>query len=311
MNLLDRVPSQVQTLRHAIREFRPDCVVADAMLYAGAAAATLESLPWASLSTNLVSLAPPEWDCAYLRILDRLSGTREQLMTHLNTPMEFRGSEAISPYLNTVFTTEAFIPRTLSHSDFTSLVGPCLAPRERGDEPDFPWGELPDDKQVVYASFGSVVTPPDEVLVKLAEAFRGTDVHLVLAARSKVDLSAFVADGHVTVVPYAPQLAVLRRASAMVSHGGANSVMECLHQGKPLLVIPLAFEQPLQARFVEASGCGVALDLADFSTERCHELVMGLLKDDGAASLRAQDIGHSYRKHDGAARVAELVDALI
>jgi UDP:flavonoid glycosyltransferase YjiC (YdhE family) len=35
----------------------------------------------------------------------------------------------------------------------------------------------------------------------------------------------------------APQLALLRRASAMVTHGGTNSIIECVAYGVPMVVV--------------------------------------------------------------------------
>jgi zeaxanthin glucosyltransferase len=41
-----------------------------------------------------------------------------------------------------------------------------------------------------------------------------------------------------------PQLALLRRASVMMTHGGLNSIMECIHFGVPMVIIPGLRDQP-------------------------------------------------------------------
>jgi zeaxanthin glucosyltransferase len=41
-----------------------------------------------------------------------------------------------------------------------------------------------------------------------------------------------------------PQIALLRQASAMVTHGGLNSIMECVHLGVPMVIVPGLRDQP-------------------------------------------------------------------
>ena len=56
-----------------------------------------------------------------------------------------------------------------------------------------------------------------------------------------------------------PQLAVLQRASAFVTHGGMNSVSESLFFGVPLVVVPQMGEQAIVGRQVEALSAGLYL----------------------------------------------------
>jgi UDP:flavonoid glycosyltransferase YjiC (YdhE family) len=62
---------------------------------------------------------------------------------------------------------------------------------------------------------------------------------------------------NLTVVERAPQLALLRRAAVMVSHGGFQSVLECVRFGVPLVIYPGLRDQPgIAAR---AAHHGIAL----------------------------------------------------
>lgn len=58
------------------------------------------------------------------------------------------------------------------------------------------------------------------------------------------------------VVKRAPQLALLQRASLMITHGGPNSVKECAYFGVPVVVFPLGFDQPATAARVRFHGLG-------------------------------------------------------
>ncbi|CAE8637346.1 unnamed protein product [Polarella glacialis] len=54
-----------------------------------------------------------------------------------------------------------------------------------------------------------------------------------------------------------PQLEVLLRCSAFVTHCGANSMHEALSLGVPMVVVPIFADQPLNGDSVAASGAGL------------------------------------------------------
>jgi UDP:flavonoid glycosyltransferase YjiC (YdhE family) len=105
---------------------------------------------------------------------------------------------------------------------------------------------------------------------------------------------------------YAPQLQVLPRARAFVTHGGANSVMEALHFGVPLLISPVCNDQFHQAHYIQRRGCGQVLDLHRTTVDECRATLDALLYDE---SLRAalRPITASYQR-DGAAEAASLIE---
>lgn len=304
--LLGNLPAQVDTLRAAIRDWNPDVVCSDAMAYAGALAAELEGVPWAGVSTMLVPLAPAGWRCPFLDHLAELADEREQLFASYGIRRSFKHGDAISPWLNTVFTTEELVPRDRADNAFSHYVGP--APTGwRGDEPAFPWERISGDRPLVYIAFGSQLSPATQVIIDLAGAL-GPDEAQIVVAFDDVDQEHVAWPEHAIVVPYAPQLALLERAAVMVSHGGANSVAECLARGTPMLIVPIAHDQPLQGYLLEQSGAGVALALAEVTPARARDGLLALLDGDGSARTRARAIGESYAATRD--RVIELVLAL-
>jgi zeaxanthin glucosyltransferase len=46
------------------------------------------------------------------------------------------------------------------------------------------------------------------------------------------------------VVPFAPQLDLLRRAALTITHAGLNTALESLTQGVPMVAIPITNDQP-------------------------------------------------------------------
>eukprot|EP00438_Fugacium_kawagutii_P015525 Skav201966 [mRNA] locus=scaffold103:268394:269735:+ [translate_table: standard] len=55
-----------------------------------------------------------------------------------------------------------------------------------------------------------------------------------------------------------PQLELLPKCHAFITHGGANSMHEALSFGVPLAVVPIFGDQPANADVVASTGAGVS-----------------------------------------------------
>jgi UDP:flavonoid glycosyltransferase YjiC (YdhE family) len=157
----------------------------------------------------------------------------------------------------------------------------------------------------VYASFGSQISHQPALFERIARATAALSWQLVCSAGALAGTDwARALPGAPIVVPYAPQRALLERAQVMITHGGANSVMEALVAGVPLLVSPVCNDQLAQAWFVERAGVGEALDLHEATFEQLAAALVRL-GGDGPARLHAARVSASYRAADGARALAE------
>jgi MGT family glycosyltransferase len=169
-----------------------------------------------------------------------------------------------------------------------TLVGLPGAAAVRGDETPFAdWQRLDASRPLVYVSFGTIFHRRPELLRQVIAATAGLGVQVVASVGDLGDALAGMGD-HVILAPYVPQREMLERASVFVTHGGYNSVAESIRAGKPMLVIPLAIDQPVQAHYVERAGFGIALRPEDATTPAVAAALQTLLDPAGSHRSRVQ-----------------------
>jgi MGT family glycosyltransferase len=172
-----------------------------------------------------------------------------------------------------------------------------------------PW-ELPEplrdgDGSLIYLSLGSLGSADLELMRRLIEVLSKTRHRYVVSKGPRAD-ELELADnmwGDVRV----PQTSILSEVDLVITHGGNNTVTESLHFGKPMVVLPLFWDQYDNAQRMDELGFGVRLATYDFVDEELTTAVDGLLGDEVLrASLDA--LGERIRDADGTRRAADLVE---
>jgi UDP:flavonoid glycosyltransferase YjiC (YdhE family) len=91
-----------------------------------------------------------------------------------------------------------------------------------------------------------------------------------------------------------PTLAVLKRASAAVMHGGYGTLKECIWYSVPMLVVPFMYDQPGNAMRVRQNGLGLVELPGRIRADRLRAMLRRLLDDgafrDAVVRLRARMI---------------------
>ncbi|GAA2852892.1 hypothetical protein Acy02nite_51250 [Actinoplanes cyaneus] len=285
-----------------IRATAPDFVLVDSLpVTASAMAGTQASgVPYGMIWANLGGVCPSEhrrgrW--AY----DEQVG---DYLTEHGVLWSKRTHSARSPILNLMPTIAALVGDDAVTDDGVELVGLPGAPGTRGDEVAFPaLDRLDPGRPVVYVSFGTIFHRRPDLLRTVITGAAETGAQVIASVG---DLAGELAlPDTVITAPYLPQREVLERADVFVTHGGYNSVAESIRAGTPMLVIPLAVDQPVQAYFVGRAGFGTALEPADVTGQAVTDAVADLL--DPARDYRARLRAAQPQCGDSAARTAELV----
>jgi len=180
--------------------------------------------------------------------------------------------------------------------------------KEKGPTPDtsFPWHRL-DGRPLIYASMGTLQNRLDWIFRVIAEACAGLETQLVMTLGSKDASVPAHLTGDPVVVDYAPQEHLLERASLVITHGGLNTVLESLSQGLPLVVLPIANDQPGIAARIEHLRLGQAITLNKLTGPVLRQAVLSVL---GSRELRenAGRCAEQIRRGGNQAQAAELIE---
>jgi len=293
---------RLEALRAAIRDVRPDILCNDAICDDGAVAAQLESVRWASVASSWRMTQPGDYESVAHEV-ESLEGARKAWAQSFGVELVVCGGECVSPWLNLVFSVEELTPRHGNFPPNTHLVGP-MRPVPRGDDVDFPWDRLGPERPLMYVSSGSLFGFSATAVSTIIEAGLARGAQIVVSGdRAETDADR----DDVIRVRVAPQVALLERATLFVTHGGANSVMEGLVAGAPLLVIPLAWDQPLSAFFVGRAGVGRALAHTPWDPHACRDNIAAMLSNEAAERTQARRFKRLLAERDGSRDGAMLL----
>ena len=310
--LIDAVPEQVRLLTAVAEDCRPSLIVTDPMIYAAAITAAHLGIPWVGLSSSLNPVTPDDWHCELTETLDAFQVQREQLFVAHGLPPRFKVSDAVSPWLNLVFSTEEYMPRNICGNDFSFYIGHSFPLHNRGDEAPFPFERLQPNTRKVYMSMGSQIYYHPQLFIAVAGALAEEKNLQLIIAINELCNSEFSETWpkNVIAVPYAPQLKLLPSMDLVITHGGANSVMESLANSVPVAMLPICNDQFLQAKFITRAGVGIVLDPTNPSPEIYREQLLPLLRPESAERRNARVIGQSFFQHGGAGEAAALIERL-
>ncbi|MEV4410412.1 macrolide family glycosyltransferase [Catellatospora sp. NPDC049609] len=307
LSFLEEAEAAFKGLQPVYRDDRPDLIVFDRMAFAGRVLAARLDVPMVQLWPMLVS--NEHWSMG--QALNAFDPADPVLHTYLSKLEMFLGAhcptlhpdEFLSPRPEAHL---AFYPRSFQYAGDLfgpgyRFVGPCLRRTPLRWQP-------PRDRDVVLVTLGTVYNARPDFYRFCAEAFGGSDWHVVLAVGERIDLAALGRlPRNVEVHRFVPQLDVLAHATAMVCHAGMGGVMEAMSHGVPVLAVPQTLEQEANALRVEQLSLGARLP-ADLTVPGGLKDTVELMVKDPAIT---DGVGHMRRAvatSGGAARAADIIE---
>ena len=107
-----------------------------------------------------------------------------------------------------------------------------------------------------------------------------------------------------------PQTNVIPLVDIVITHGGNNTTTESFHFGKPMIALPLFWDQYDNAQRVDETGYGIRLDTYRFTDEEMHGAIERLLTDT-ASRQRTAELGAAIRSRSGTRLAADLLERLV
>jgi UDP:flavonoid glycosyltransferase YjiC (YdhE family) len=110
-----------------------------------------------------------------------------------------------------------------------------------------------------------------------------------------------------TGAPFLPQPAILPLVDLVITHGGNNTVTEAFHHGKPMIVLPLFWDQVDNAQRLDETGFGVRLPAYGVDRPALGKAIDRQLADN-ALRARLGEISERLRARPGTVHAADLIE---
>jgi len=207
-----------------------------------------------------------------------------------------------SPYLNLfLYPEEADYERSRPLGPMWERLGSCVRKEGAGDF-DVPEG----DGALVYLSLGSLGSADVGLMQRLVDLLAAGGYRAIVSKgpqHEQIELREGQAGAELV-----PQPALLPLVDAAITHGGNNTVTESLHFGKPMVLLPLFWDQYDNAQRIAETGFGVRLDTYEHEPRELHGAIAGLLADEPLRS-RLAAVSSRLQGLRGTERAADLIAA--
>ena len=312
-------------LRAIIERVRPDVIVEDnvvafpALLTSGAPFVRIVScnpleivgpdLPPAY--SGLPTADPTEW-ASFRAEYDR---THREMWAAFNDWVVEQGAPPL-PDLEFVHTSEHanlyVFPEEADYTDVRPLDGTWHRMDSSVRETDQRYvlpatvADRPEGSDLIYLSLGSLGSADVELMRRLVDVL-GRTPHRFIVSKGPQHGDYELAPNMVGA-EFLPQTTVIPQVDAVITHGGNNTTTESLHFGKPMILLPLFWDQYDNAQRMDELGFGVRLATYAFTDEEMDAALATVLAPEKRAELAA--LGARVRGRDGLRRGADVIETV-
>jgi MGT family glycosyltransferase len=161
--------------------------------------------------------------------------------------------------------------------------------------------------RLIYLSLGSLGSADVALMERLVDVL-GKLPHRFIVSKGPQHDQYKLADnmwGEQTL----PQTSILPLVDLVITHGGNNTTTECFHFGKPVIVLPVFWDQYDNAQRVHETGFGLRLATYRFTDAEMSSAIETLLADTSLAA-RLASVSSTVRAARGTEKAAALIAGL-
>jgi UDP:flavonoid glycosyltransferase YjiC (YdhE family) len=250
-----------------IREWQVDVVVRENTEFAGCVAAERAGIPHAVVQITAVNL---HW-------LQLLEAPFNYLCASVDLPPEKPVDRLyryllLNPRPLSLWNPSVPIPSTTHPFRYTSFS-------QSGEE------QLPDwvsklKRPIVYATLGTAFNHMSEIFKAILEALREEPINLILTVgrnRNPIELGTLLDQVHIE--SYIPHDLLLPHCDAVICHGGSGTMMDALSSGLPMVIVPIAGDQPENGQRCAELGVARVIAPDKRTPEAIREATKAVLQD--------------------------------
>ncbi len=160
---------------------------------------------------------------------------------------------------------------------------------------------------LIYLSLGSLGSADVGLMQRLVDLLGRTE-HRVIVSKGPLADQITLHD-NMTGEGFLPQPAILPIVDLVITHGGNNTVTEGFHHGKPMIVLPLFWDQVDNAQRVDETLFGRRFPAYDFADADFLRAIDDLLAD-RALHERMAAMSTRIKGTSGTVRAAELIEGV-
>jgi MGT family glycosyltransferase len=172
---------------------------------------------------------------------------------------------------------------------------------------DLPF-ERRDGGALLYLSLGSLGSADVDLMKQLVDVLSRSQ-HQVIVSKGPQHAEYELAE-NMWGEELLPQPAILPLVDLVITHGGNNTTTECFHAGRPMVALPLFWDQYDNAQRVAETGFGARLRTYEFEERELLGAVDSVLADD-ALRAKMTAISQQLCSTPGTVEAATLIEQVV
>ena len=165
--------------------------------------------------------------------------------------------------------------------------------------------DRPEGSALIYLSLGSLGSADVDLMKRLIDVL-GRTPHKYIVSKGPQHSEYELADNMVGA-EFVPQTKIIPQVDLVITHGGNNTTTESLHFGKPMIVLPLFWDQYDNAQRVDELGFGKRLATYAFTDQEMFDALDSLLGDTELRERMAA-MGAQIQARDGLTVGADVIE---